>query len=236
MIFNNENFNNLTNLKCLQIKNTSCLSTIEESCFKNLGNLTKLTLQLSFPQIYNYLKNITNINLGNIFDDINLNEILYCLQNLTKLKLQSCRKLIIEDNLQNLSKLKVLYISSTPIFGNLYNMPNVTKLSLRDTNIIDGQIMNLENLEELFISKCYNLTGECFEKFKKLKVLTVFECKHLNFNNVSQHLHALKELYIKGNNLNVKDKDLENLVNIEILNISLCQNVIYGKFLMKMEN
>ncbi|KAL9645772.1 hypothetical protein ABK040_003504 [Willaertia magna] len=228
---------NLINLKCLHInmrKNKE--KSIDESCFKFLTKLEKLTTTLAFEnKYYKYLTNLRKLKLKNV-DELHLNNEFTSLQKLYKLSLKKVPTLRISENLTNLSSLQILDISFCNIIGDLHNMPNLKELNLLSKDISDNQLKYLKNLQTLAIEGNENTTlnGECFLNLTKLRNLTINNCVKIEFENLSNlKLYQFTASYTK-----ITDKDFENLnlESIRSLDISDCDNLISGKFLLKMKN
>ncbi|KAL9643372.1 hypothetical protein ABK040_014825 [Willaertia magna] len=69
-----------------------------------------------------------------------------------------------EEYLINLQSLQNLQLNNCDkIIGTLLlNLPNLTSLNIDSNNIIDDHLQNLNNLQQLCITKCSNLTEKCF--------------------------------------------------------------------------
>ncbi|KAL9645796.1 hypothetical protein ABK040_003528 [Willaertia magna] len=232
---NETDLNNLQNLKKLNINNKE--KSMNGNCFKYLTKLEKLSIALKIENKYfKYLTNLRKLKLKNV-DELNLNNEFTCLQKLYKLKLEVTR-LRISENLTNLSSLQILGISSCNIIGDLYNMPNLKELKLFQTQISDNQLKYLHNLQKLTI---YNsrentsLIGECFLHFTKLEFLYLGLCVNIEFKNLSNL--KLSQFFVRDSK--ITDKDFENfsdLESIRSLDISRCNKIISGNFLLKMKN
>ncbi|KAL9645778.1 hypothetical protein ABK040_003510 [Willaertia magna] len=237
---NETDLNNLQNLKSLKINmRNNKEKSIDGSCFKFLTKLEKLNTNLAFEnKYYKYLTNLRKLKLKNV-EEVNLNNEFTCLQKLYKLKLVRVLTLRISENLTNLSSLQILNISSyCNIIGNLYNMSNLKELKLFQTHISDNQLQYLHNLQKLTI---YNsrentsLIGECFLNFTKLRILCIGLCVKIEF----KYLSNLKLIQFVATDTKITDKNFENFSNLESirsLNISGCDKIISGKFLLKMKN
>ncbi|KAL9650848.1 hypothetical protein ABK040_001898 [Willaertia magna] len=207
---------NLKNLKTLELLN-EC--NVTGSCFINLNNLE------SFLVCFNGLKNLNEENLKYLTKLTNLDlsntkisgEYLKYLINLKMLSFVPNKETFKEEYLQNLSNnleslcLNKPYIKSN--FSGIYlnQLINLKELDISNTNIEDKYLINLNNLKSLTLNKCEKFTGECFLNLINLTELNIYK-------------------------INISEIYLNNLINLKILNFSDCNKIIFGKFLLNMNN
>ncbi|KAL9642060.1 hypothetical protein ABK040_004109 [Willaertia magna] len=233
-VYRDADFYNLKNLQHLTIN-----SRDEEApgftgrCFQYFTKLETLHCNINFTEKYlYYLTNIKYLCLKYFDECFHFNKKFTNLKRLEKVKLVAVQEIKLKSLQQLFLNIKYLKIYSSEITGDFCNMPNLTKLILKEVTITDKQLMNLQNLKELIITKSSCLiTGECFLHLKQLQVLNICGCKEIGFKYLS-HLKELTDLNVKETK--IKDEDLEGLNNMKQLNITYCSDLVIGTFLLNM--
>ncbi|KAL9645332.1 hypothetical protein ABK040_002531 [Willaertia magna] len=233
-IFRDEDFYNLTNLKDLTISTyyNEINTEFTGKCFKYFTKLNSLSCSIKLKlENFKYLPNIKHLDLTLLNEPICFKEF-SCLKQLEKLELKDTIKLNLND-LKLFTNLKHIKIISSTINGEFENLPNLTTLDLRNLEIQDKQIMNLENLTTLVISHSGSINGECFLNLKRLQVLQICYCKTFNFKFISNLKQLTQLVIIKST---IKEEDLEGLNNLQFLSFSYCPNINLstGTFLLNM--
>ncbi|KAL9652025.1 hypothetical protein ABK040_000366 [Willaertia magna] len=247
--------------KCLTDLNISHHKNFTNNCLENRIYLKKLNISYCKQLTGDSLRNLTNLEDLNICDiDINDSQ----LSHLNKLKTLSISSYKITgecfSSLPNLEKLTVfssLYKIKDENFVHLKKLKHMVSGNCKEyleaprTPIMDVHLMNFNNLKELIVDSCKNLTGECFYYLTNLEYLSINETnikddyfenltqlKKLSMNNCMNitgksfnNLTKLEELYATGSLLN--DNNLQNCTNLQKLNLSNCYNV-FGNGLTKM--
>ncbi|KAL9647362.1 hypothetical protein ABK040_011727 [Willaertia magna] len=231
-----EHFKNLKNLKNLHLILEDNLE-LKGNFLKELTNLEILNCNVVFENnYYKYLTKLTKLEIKNNKKEITDENIIY-LTNLKNLILKNLKINIKQNHLQKLlNNLNTINIDRSKLTGN-YSLfkftPNLTMLSAVTTNISDNDLIFLNKLKSLNISKCENINGECFFSLKNLIELNCSFCKNINFEYLI-NLPQLEKLEIQSTK--VKDEDLNNLTNLCFLNVCNCDNLLSGEFLLRMNN
>jgi internalin A len=120
---------------------------------------------------------------------------------------------------KSLSDIK--FLDDSPCYS-INESEQLVGLNLYNQNLPDYSFLSeLSELLVLDISYIENITDYSFlKKLNKLEVLDVSNSSHFTDTNIISHLVSLKELWLKGTNINTIDP-LKALVNIEYLNIGL---------------
>ncbi|KAL9643356.1 hypothetical protein ABK040_014810 [Willaertia magna] len=197
--------------------------------------------------VYN---NILNNNQTVLRNDIFKNEVLLCLNEKFPLYLFQLQNLnIVQDEinnfnlLDNFNYLKYLEIQNLPenfIFPNLpllaeliikkstlqentlINLPQQLKiLNLHECTLEDNCLNYLNNLQELKLLDCKELSGECLQNFKQLTKLDIRRFYGHNFTNYISDLINLKHLTIQRHEFKYNSNFLQKLINLEYLNVTL---------------
>ncbi|KAL9658251.1 hypothetical protein ABK040_012510 [Willaertia magna] len=214
---NDEDFINFEKLKYLKLKNK--YNNIKGTCFNYLPNLEYLGIAATELEEEN-LKYLTNLKILKLFSsDIESSKIsgkyFYHLNNLQQL-IFTPNKEFKEEYLQYLQNLKSLTIFNyrdrkMEHFRGTYlkYCKNLTELIIPNTNVIDYNLKDLKNLKILNVSECKLLTGEFL----------------LNLINLQD---------LKIDETNIKEEYLINLINLKKLDILNCPKIIFGNFLLNM--
>lgn len=215
-----EDLSNLKMLKFLDLrlyadKNIEIkgLSTLE-----NLETLILNTKTKQLPDDFGKLQNLRFLKLDaplkqlpNSFADLDALDTFKCLTSFTS---------GIPDVIHQLKNLKVLHLDP---FGNIYeNQDYNTSL---DTNFV-----NLQSLEELYISNLNNLDF-AFSVFSKLENLQELTISNSNLAQTWQHPlqenKSITRLDIRNCQLGNLPKDLGKLKNLEKLNLYRCTFTVF---------
>ncbi|KAL9643369.1 hypothetical protein ABK040_014822 [Willaertia magna] len=233
--FEDEHFCNLGNLKELIIKSIGN-SKSNGRFLKYITNLEALDCDVIFESdYYKSLIKLQKLNLGtkNDFKRNITNETIY-LQNLRELTIQNLTLNFINNHIQ-LIHLKFINIDKCELLGNdsLFNYtPNLTFLTLNETNIDDKDLFCLKELKTLIIKKCDGFSGKSFTSFNKLNHLNISQSKNVELGYL-RYLSELKKLFLTQ--IFVKDEDLNELTKLrQLIFYEIDCNLISGKFLLQM--
>ncbi|KAE8625331.1 hypothetical protein XENTR_v10006231 [Xenopus tropicalis] len=144
------------------------------------------------------------------------------------------KRLDVEDrSFASLYNLRSLYLDGNQLIEFPKGLPpNLQLLSLEINNIISisrNNLSELSNIQMLYLGQnCYhrNPCSDSFkiekDAFKDLKNLSILSMKSNNLSFVPGGLSdSLKELYLYNNAIQyIEEHDLENLINLEILDLS----------------
>ncbi|KAM5570099.1 hypothetical protein ABKV19_017224 [Rosa sericea] len=153
---------------------------------------------------------------------------------LEELKLRNCKNLTFLPyniyELHNLKSLEAIGCSKLATFPKiLVKMYSLRRLSLKGSDIreLDESIENLIGLEELDLTDCKNLaTLPCsIYGLHNLK-LYARECSQLaTFPKIPVKMDSLRRLSLKGSDIRELDESIENLIGLEELDLSYCENL-----------
>ncbi|KAL9652026.1 hypothetical protein ABK040_000367 [Willaertia magna] len=244
----------LKEYKELKELNFTGLVKIKDDILNDLQNLTILKLTSCLNINGNFLKNLKNLKTLKI---INCTSVCYAFHYIEKII--NLKKLIVDSDkidssfVKNLFNLEYLKIRVDNIKDeDFYNLKNLKYLSLEGSGSVSNCFKYLNNLETLkcdlqlvndlnsikHIKKLYilktndNITDEDLQQFTNS--LQIY-CHSNISGKCFSYLNKLEKLEIV-NNENITDEHLENLRNIKSLSLKNCPNIIYGKFLLNMNN
>ncbi|KAL9656784.1 hypothetical protein ABK040_004321 [Willaertia magna] len=243
------NLNNLESLNIIECKN------IFGHCLQNLQQLQTLNIKVHSVTQLNiliHLKNLKNLHIVFIKDK-NTETTIFLLNliNLEKLYLKSFKDFIFRDedfyNLKNLKFLKIVTKKNNlSKFTGKYTQ-YCTKLEKISCNVsfevkyldylTNIKFLNLQNIKEnIYFNKAFSQ----FKKLEKLKLSSKFEIIINNdptdlqlFTNL-KHLTLQKLINLNVSELDIEDKDLMELNNIQYLNVTYCPKLVSGTFLLNM--
>ncbi|KAL9646326.1 hypothetical protein ABK040_014479 [Willaertia magna] len=211
-LLKDEYFKNLINLKSLKIKG-KVNNKLTGKIFKYLPNLELFKGNLIIEGKYlKYLSLLSKLTFKEIKEPIEINEI-KILQKIKEIKLKNVKEIKLEylKELTNLVVFTTKNVKNNIDFTNSFlNLKRLRKLSIFNNSFIkDNDLKGLQNLTFLELNNCENITGECFLNLQQLKKLYLTEIK-------------------------VGDEYLNNLIHLKIFHAKKCNNLIYGKFFLKM--
>ncbi|KAL9648968.1 hypothetical protein ABK040_008348 [Willaertia magna] len=244
----------LKNFKDLKELNLTNLPNLEEDNFNELKQLTTLKLYHCPNITGNFLQNLKDLQNLKIIDCNKFENTLQNIGPLINLKKLTIKTYNTNSNfIKNLINLEYLKIQAKDLQDtDFYNLNNLQYLSIEGIGSVGDCFKYLNNLQTL---KCdleliKNLND--IKHIKKLYILSmpknIIDKDLLQFTNIIQlychsdilgdcfsYLNKLQKLIII-NNTNITDNHLEHLVNIEMLKIDNCPNIVNGKFLLTMKN
>jgi hypothetical protein len=149
-----------------------------------------------------YLKNCHTVRLVNCLKLTN--KCTEYLKNCYEVDLNECN--IDDTGVVNLSMCKIVRLGQTIITRNCIKyLTNCIELDISDTNIIDDDLKLLENIENLNISYCKNITLNGIQYLKNIQTLNLEMC----FNNID---------YIDYININYPYIELNRSIPLSKLN------------------
>ncbi|KAL9656100.1 hypothetical protein ABK040_007718 [Willaertia magna] len=223
-----EYIRNLRNLESLTINS----GDIGDEDFENLQNLMELNLKVFSDcftgKCFNLLINLEILSIDSfLLDDFDLS----CLLNLKELtilndelgidvsEMTNLRKLKLklvdnytEESLSKLNNITSLNVKKGFFTGKcLNNYLQLTELNASYTDIEEQYLFDLKNLKKLKLQNCEGITGEC--------LLFLNNLTNLNINKTE-----------------VNEEYLINLPKLKKLKMANCPNIVFGDFLLQMDN
>lgn len=234
--------NKMTRLKRLCLNNkliTDILIMDLHSIMPELEYLSLPSCKLSNVGINNLIQltNLEHLNLSNtkIRDD-NLQIITNYLINLKSLELESCDELtnhglIYLSRLINLEHINLNYNKNITYKGLniLKDLKKINSLFLKHYYTNDNEDFELifpQDIKKLSVSRCI-MSNESLQSLSKSNELIFFDVSHIeNINKVLPcliNMTKLQELHLSNNIILQNSLQLNNLINLQILNMSYCE-------------
>ncbi|KAL9650739.1 hypothetical protein ABK040_001793 [Willaertia magna] len=167
----------------------------------------------------NYLFNLQNLNISNENSNNNF-DLLPKFKFIKYLQINKLPDNFIFTNLPFLEGLAIF--NSVLQKETLINVAHTKYFYFSSLNIKDNYLKHLNSPEELIFDNCKGITGECLQYFDKLTSLT----DRSSFSESSvvkyiEKLTKLKKLKLITYDLNLNTNFLRNLINLEILDVTL---------------
>ncbi|XP_040374550.1 disease resistance protein RPV1-like [Rosa chinensis] len=228
-----QNFSRLTcmNLsECESLKKLPDLSRIPNLKWLNLSGCVSLKELPDFCGI----PNLKELELYKCISIVEVPDSIRFLHKLVTLNVDYCSKLIMFPRKINLKSVETISISYCKLeeFSEVgEEMVSLRILNLRRTCIkeLHPSITMLIGLEKLILEECENLTTlPCnIYGLQNLESLKASRCSKLaTFPKISVKMDSLRELYLGRSDIRELDESIENLIGLERLDLTHCENLI----------